>query len=304
MENTCVYSHLTPNWGIREKHLDKTTAKYANLTGLIKEIYNLFAPDFNAEKIYSHFLAFDLDKRLIKYHRKFSETLEGLTDGEHKWETPFVNASWGDWIQVIISRNSSAPNVSPDKPENLKVYANISSEDAPEIFIDSLRYLLDNAESTFAAKISTFSRADQICYWLSSGDFWHLESYYRPLADKMPTSLPFIAYFGKLGISKDLPWPDISHNELQTRIISDYLKTISSPDDIDLEAMYNHYITTWNGDNSSVLSFITIMDTLDGLLTGGLNSNSLLLTDNSELWKTLAHSSSWDDVGRKATLTL
>ena len=233
---------------------------------------------------------------MIRYPEEFSETLEGLTDGKHEWETPFVNASWGDWIQVIISRKSSAPNVSPDKPENLKVYANISSEDAPEIFIDSLRYLLDNAESTFAAKISTFSRADQVCYWLSPGDFWHLGSYYRPIADKMLTTLPFIAYFGKLGISKDLPWPDISHNELQARIISDYLKTISSPDDIDLEAMYNHYITTWNGDNGSVLSFITILDTLDGLLQGGLESNSLLLTDNRELWKTLANSRRWDDV--------
>ena len=307
MNDTHTYSCLSPNLGIREKRLDKSTAKYSELTGQIKEIYRLYAPDFYVDNIYRHFLAFNVDKQVVEYSKEFPERLRILCEGYHKWEVPSVDASWGGWITVMISRNSTTHEASADSPGNIKVYAYIDSEDVPEIFMDSLRYLLENANSTFAAKISTFLREDMICYWLSPADFRCLESFYRPLSDKMTASMPFVAYLGKLGISKELFWPDISHNELQARIISDYLKTVNCSDDIDLELMYNNYIAKWNGDveetsyagfkNGSVLSFVTILDTLDGLLRGGLERDSLLLTDNSKLWNLFASSQCWADLG-------
>ena len=60
------------------------------------------------------------------------------------------------------------------------------------------------------------SRADQMCYWLSPNDFKHLEDFYRPYFKDMEEALPFVAYKGKLGVSKDFPDADNSHNATQT----------------------------------------------------------------------------------------
>lgn len=61
-------------------------------------------------------------------------------------------------------------------------------------------------------------------------------------------SIPFIAYKNKLGISKDFPGTEISHNSTMAHIISDYLKNVQDVESINLEAMYNNYIAKWNAD--------------------------------------------------------
>ena len=101
---------------------------------------------------------------------------------------------------------------------------------------------------------------------------------------------------------------NISHNSMQANIISDYLKTVSVIDDVDLEAMYNNYIAKWNADiyedcdflgfkNSSALSFVVIMDTLDIILgEAQLNEKSFLLSDNRKIWDILSQSRCWADI--------
>lgn len=95
---------------------------------------------------------------------------------------------------------------------------------------------------------------------------------------------------------------------MQANIISDYLKTVSVIDDVDLEAMYNNYIAKWNADiyedcdflgfkNSSALSFVVIMDTLDIILgEAQLNEKSFLLSDNRKIWDILSQSRCWADI--------
>ena len=109
-------------------------------------------------------------------------------------------------------------------------------------------YLLENANDSFGAKVSVCSRSDQMCYWLSRNDFRHLENYFKPFFSEMEKTMPFVAYKGMLGISRDFPGADDSHNATQSNIIADYLKTVSDVDDVDLENMYNHYIAKWNAD--------------------------------------------------------
>ena len=174
--------------------------------------------------------------------------------------------------------------------------------------MDSLKFLLHHAKKSFAAKIAVINRSDQMCYWLSQNDFNYLEEFYRPYANDMVESLPFVAYKVKLGISRDFPGIDSSHNSTMAYIISDYLKTVKNAGEIDLEDMYNNYISKWNGDlyeecgfggfkNNSALSFIVILDTLDVLLGEAvITDHSFLLSGDARMWQVLSESRCWSDV--------
>lgn len=298
--------HFSNNLGIRKKHLDKTSRPYIKLTTLLREIYKNAYPKFEINEIYRLLMKLDEKERIIKNIQKFEANLEKLTEGMPNWKKPNVNI--GDWVQVIYSRVQDNYWDSPAKPGNIKVYACYKTSDIQGFFIDSLKYLLANANNTFAAKIACYNRSDQMCYWLSLSDFKHLENFFQPYFNDMTESMPFVAYKGKLGISKDFPGGDNSHNSMQAHIISDYLKTVSVVDDVDLEAMYNNYIAKWNADiyeesnfigfkNCSALSFVVIMDTLDIILgESQLNKTSFLLSDNSKFWQILSRSRCWADI--------
>ena len=107
--------------------------------------------------------------------------------------------------------------------------------------------------------------------------------------------------------SKDFPGTEISHNSTMSHIISDYLKNVQDVESIDLEAMYNNYIAKWNADiwedtydsfkNCSILSFVVIMDTLDAILENrSITNNSLMLSDNKELWYMLSDCRCWAEL--------
>ena len=114
-----------------------------------------------------------------------------------------------------------------------------------------------------------------------------------------------------LGISREFQDTD-SHNAMQALIIADYLKSIKSTDEIDLADMYNKYIKKWNADiyeesytvcefkYQSVLSFITILDTLDCLLNmTNITDKSLMMSGDEKLWDIFANSCCWTDVNDK-----
>ena len=100
---------------------------------------------------------------------------------------------------------------------------------------------------------------------------------------------------------------DDSHNSAQAHIISDYFKTLDGINAVDLENMYNLYIKKWNADiyeegygnfkNSSAMSFIVLLDTLDAILeSGDLADDSLLLSGNRDIWFMLSDCNCWKDV--------
>ena len=81
--------------------------------------------------------------------------------------------------------------------------------------------------------------------------------------------------------------------------------------DVDLEEMYNNYIAKWNADiyeesdysgfkNSSALSFIVILDTIDTILGGDeLSEESLLLSGDKRIWGILSDSRCWADMNEE-----
>lgn len=302
---------FSPNMGIREKHLDKNTTKYAEMNSLLKTIYDQFYPQFNTDRVYNYFQKLDIQKSIVNSVRGMESILGNLSEDNPKWRKAAVNTSGGYWIQVLYVPQIEKDGSAPVNPEDLKVYACFNTLDIQNIFVDSLEFLLRNASHAFGAKIATCSRSDQMCYWISQSDFKYLESFFKPYFKDMNKSLPFVAYYGMLGISKDFPGVDESHNATQAHIISDYLKGINAIEEVDLEDMYNNYIAKWNADiyeenawggfkNNSALSFVVIMDTLDTILSNtDMAEESFLMSGDSKIWRILSGSSCWADVNKK-----
>ena len=301
----------SPNMGIRSKELDRTSPQYAWLNTLLREIFTKFRPDFKTDDIYAYFQDFNDKERIVGKTNKLETLLKQLPYGNRKWKETGLTNCWSCWVQVQYTSINDDSYSSPGKSANIKAYACLNEGDAQQIFVDSLRYLLQNASETFGAKLSTISRSDMMCYWLSVKDFVHLEQFFKPYYHVMETSMPFVAYKGKLGISREFPGADNSHNSTQAHIISDYLMTVSKVEDVDLENMYNYYIKKWNADiykegnysgfkGNSALSFVVIMDTLDAILSGkGISDDSLLISGDAKIWHILSNSKCWADVNEE-----
>jgi len=300
---------FSPNMGIRAKQLDKSSKKYERLNNLVKAIYKKFSPKFDYYDIYKYFQKIDTKKRIINDTETFEKQLESLCKGNSTWKNPHANGSFGYWVQISYTRADDEDGFSAGKPNNIKAYACFKTTAIKDIFVDSIKYLLQNAHDNFAAKIATCQRSDQMCYWLSKDDFKLLESFYKPYAKDMKKTLPFVAYKGMLGVSKD--FPDVnSHNATQASIIADYLKGVNNEESIDLEDMYNNYISKWNGDiynknnngflRDSALSFIMILDTLDAILgKTRITDNSFMLSGEAKPWNVLAKSRCWFEVNER-----
>ncbi len=301
----------SPNMGIRTKALDKTSPQYVRQNTLLRDIYTKFCPDFKADDIYRYFQKFNEGKKIVSKTDELEILLEQLPAGNHKWKEKGSTNCWSCWVQVQYTSLNDERCSSPGKAANIKAYACLKDVDVQQVFVDSLRYLLQNASKTFGAKLSTISRSDMMCYWLSAKDFVHLEQFFKPYNHVMNKSMPFVAYKGKLGISREFPGADNSHNSTQAHIISDYFRTVDKAEDVDLEDMYNYYIKKWNADiyeegyysgfkGNSALSFAVIMDTLDAILNGNdISDESLLMSGDSKIWNILSISKCWADVNEK-----
>ncbi len=297
---------LSPNLGIRNKHLDKNSNKYSELKELLKKIYEHTKPQFKTNDIYHYLMGIDNHDILINDVMAYESLLQNLSATHPKWKEVRTSI-WSGWIQVVYANKSEQSSCSPAKPTNIKVYVCLEDKDAAVVFVESIKHLLKNANNTFAAKISTLRRNDQICYWVSPEDFRHLEDFFAPMYNNLIESIPFIAYKNKLGISKDFPGTEISHNPTMAHIISDYLKNVQDVESINLEAMYNNYIAKWNADiwedtydsfkDCSILSFVVIMDTLDAILGNrSITNNSLMFSDKKELWYMLSDCRCWAEL--------
>lgn len=302
---------FSPNMGIRRKSLNKDTEKYKELNALVVDVYEKFNPNFNADKIYSYFQKIDENERLVSNSRALETVLKSLPEKYPNWKEHGLVSNSGSWIQVIYSRLDKQDEGSPAKPEGLKVYACLRDKNVEEVFVESLRYLLKHADETFAAKIATSNRSDQMCYWVSQRGFRLLEEFYRPYRNRQVESLPFVAYRNHLGISKEFFGVDYSHNATIAHIIADYLKTVNDVTDVDLEDMFNNYIMKWNGDiyeegnysgfkNNSAHSFVVILDSLDAILgQTRITDNHPLISGDRHIWRVLSECRCWADVNER-----
>lgn len=300
-------SFYSPNIGIMKKVLDKKSSNYSNLKVFLQKIYEALYPNLDMYNIYEFLQQLNHNDKIVQSSSLLEDSLENLVEKYPRWQ-PARARNNGSWIQIGYSLKEDNGKVYPAQPEDIKVYATFKDSNIQDVYVKSIEYLLQNARNVFVAKIATCNRADQTCYWLSKEDFSHLENFYKSYSDELVTSMPLVAYKGKLGISKE--FPDDSHNATQANIIADYLKDIKDVAQIDVEDMYNNFIAKWNkGDceerhyckfkNMSAFSFVVILDTLDAVLSAkGLTNDSFLLNDDKKIWWALYQSRSWEEVNR------
>ncbi len=194
----------------------------------------------------------------------------------------------------------------------VKVYLTVRDvERLSEVFCEAVRYLIDNGKHLFHAKLSRKKRDDQMCFWVGREDFFSFEKLIIKYDDTLITPLPFIAYRGKAGISREFYTWD-SHNGVQATLISRYLTTIKKEEDIDLFDMYSLYIKAWNGEleeshpfsknfkSANAQELLILMESLDCILNRRmLADDHILLNGDGELWHALGSSKNWYETGEK-----
>ena len=123
--------------------------------------------------------------------------------------------------------------------------------------------------------------------------------------------MPFIAYCGRLGISRELATFD-SHNSEQALLISSYFNSLEKEEDVSLSRMYDLLIKAWNQEISAdhpvmkafqytrAQTVLILLDTMD-VITGKtvLDNNHLFLQENGYIWRALGQASSWTQAERK-----
>ena len=141
-------------------------------------------------------------------------------------------------------------------------------------------------------------------------DFFALERHVTELDTPICTPLPFTAYRGDIGISRELASWD-SHNGVQASLIGCYLESVGSEKDVDVLDMYAHYVRAWNGDlpkdhpmskefrNANAQELLILLETLDVLLGNSeLIDGGLLLNGDASLWHDLGSARNWYKLGQ------
>ena len=176
------------------------------------------------------------------------------------------------------------------------------------LFEDIVSYLIDEGGYRMHAKIARCRRDDHICLWVSRDDFHLVEDYAAEHATDLVCTLPFVAYRGKLGITREFcGWK--SYNGVVSELIAAYLAQVDDASDIDVVEMYDAYVRAWNGDlgdneaftrafkHSDAQELLVLLETLDVLLgNASLDDGHLLLNCDGDMWHALGSARNWFEV--------
>ena len=292
----------------REAFLGKEIAKSTVFEREINShavIYLDFS-DFNADS-YEEAREY-IRRKMSDVYKQFYKYFE--EDDNHQY-----NYQRSEAVLDIIERHPSDKVLEcslRDLMLQLRGYETFKKDCKLALLIDNLVLLETVAEAKgYSEEMKTFLKAYIVNDVYKYCDHKHLESFFRPYFSEMKTPLPFVAYKGCLGISRDFPGFDDSHNATQAHIISDYMKTVKRMEQVDLQDMYNNYIAKWNEDieeedehrsfkRESVLSLVVILDSLDAILgKTSLSEESFLLSGDNRTWHILANSQCWNDVNER-----
>ena len=101
--------------------------------------------DFNADNIYRYFQKIQDNESIVSSNNELETILESLPDQNPKWKSTGWISNTGSWTQAVYSRRDKKDGGSPAKPEGLKVYVCLKDASVEEIFVESLKYLLNHS---------------------------------------------------------------------------------------------------------------------------------------------------------------
>ena len=223
-----------------------------------------------------------------------------------------IQTDWKDISSHGLDDYSSSDWVEYSSPLRVHYYkwikVVVSLKDQTHVarfFNDCLDYLVEHATEGYHAKASKKYRNDNVHFWVTRKDFFPFEEYLKKHQKLMSNDLPFIAYRGKLGITKE--YSDRSHNSSFAKIISLYLQHITSEDEISFTSMMDLFVKAWNMElddttfnDTSALDLVLLLETADVLTNKtSVHDEHLLLSGDEEKFYTLADCRNWKQYEKK-----
>ena len=299
---------LSRNAGLRTYEILRDNEAYRSRDVLLKKLFLKYGVSASQYDVYEELQGIDrsvntgLREEDIHSLKKLAATMS------KKWNDCFTdtgNKKW--WVFSAECADPSVPRLS--NSGLIKVYASVRDVAlAPDIFCQAVRLILTEGDKRFYAKVSRIKRKDAMCFWVSKKTFEILEGFFAGCGGIIGDTMPFIAYRGKLGISRELASFD-SHNFLQARLISSYFHSVNSANEVDLGDMYSLILMAWNADlsvghpvmntfqYSKAQEILLLLDTMD-VLTGRtlLNDDHCFLQENEQFWLALGKATRWEQV--------
>ena len=294
------------NAGAKKYEILRDTAGYHSREAMLKGLYRKYGPEASMYDVYEELQGLDRSVSTGLDEDRFHELKEIAGIMPDKWKDCIVSTGRDKWWKFSVESADPATPWLRDLAL-IKVYVSVDEPSCVmEIFSRTVKMLLEQSDNRFHAKVSRMKRKDSMCFWVSRYSYFLLEKFFEEEKHVIAGTLPFIAYRGKLGISRELVTFD-SHNSVQALLISRYFRTVGNLADVDLGEMYSLMMQAWNGDLpdkhplSEALRYeraqtiLLLLDTMD-LLTGKtvFTDDHFLLQENGCLWHALGMASSWE----------
>lgn len=298
--------------GVRELNVNiEKTDNYKRLNTVLRKLYDKHGNEISSRDIYDEIQHIGKCYKNDKMIKSTIEKLKDYADSKECFYRCWIDINDSHWARFDLDRYEN------DKGYGdmalVKVYISVSkSSDVLRVFEDVVRFLIDNGKHLFHAKTSLRKRSDHICLWLAREDFFLLEKYVEKYEEILVKPLDFVAYRGKLGITREFhSWS--SHNGLISELIETYLKNISSRSEIDVVKMFSDYVRAWNGDldednafskeyrKSNAQELIIMLESLKVILSNSvIEDDNILLSGDGSMWCLLGESKNWYEVGVNA----
>ncbi len=302
----------SPFAGIRKLEMEiADIGGYDRLNSILKALYSKHGKEITSRDIYNdlqnvgaHYINADEVKNTVK-------NLKDYSDSRKCFHGCWIDVNDSYWAKFDLSRFENERGYGD--MALVKTYVSlVNLSEAIHVFDDVVRFLIDNGNHRFHAKISMRTRSDHICLWVARDDFFLLEKYMEKYADILVKPLDFVAYRGKLGITREFhSWS--SHNGFISELIETYLRSIDSEDEMDVIEMFSLFVRAWNGDleednifskkyrESNAQELIIILESMNVILgNAAIDNDNILLSGDGSTWCVLGESKNWYEVGIKA----
>lgn len=296
--------------GVRELNFQvRNQERYDQMNHQLVDLYDQYGKDISQSQAYLIIQGVRNEEEKYVFPDGYLTDLK--TYAEEQKNIYRVHSSRDEnWLRLNISRHADEPGYSD--LALVKSYLSVADDmNCGEVFQQVVRFLIDFGIHRFHAKIARRKRSDHICLWTAREDFFRLEDYLQKSKIHLMKPLPFVAYRGEIGISREMfSWK--SYNGVISGLIRNYLAMIDHREEISLLDMYALYVRAWNGDlaedhpftieykPANAQELLILLETLN-VMVGGceLTDDHLLLNGNQKLWYALGQAKNWFEVGMK-----
>lgn len=310
METSFVVPSL--NADLKSYEILRDNEAYRSREALLRELFQKYGNKATQYDVYEELQGVDQSLH-VPLKRKAFEELENLAEKlPDKWKHYSSDSGYDCWWKFSAEYvDSKAPHL--NEMGMIKVYISVDDiSRIPETYYAAVSLLLENSDNGFYSKVSTMKRTDSMCFWVSRHGFDLLENHFKDNSHVVGGALPFVAYRGKLGISRELASFD-SHNGIQAELISSYFHGLENADQVDMGEMYKLLVKAWNRELpedhpvmrafrfSKAQMILILLDTMDIITSRTrLSDDHLFLQENGCLWKALGevNREEWDQLER------